>query len=225
MRKVLHVARREFLATAGTRAFIFGILVTPLVIGVLILLIPWMSRENPPAISGDVAVIDPTGRVAGGLAAYLEPARIEKRRQEAYQRIQDAMPPALRSATGMSGRGGAAGPDAASSILGKVPRLRVVPVEPGASVESEKAALTEASDAEATGSRLALVVVHADAVQKKPGTDRFGTYDLFVRSRLDDRVIEEIDDGVRDAIIGARVSQAGLDRAQVEDLTTVDKVS
>ena len=49
MKKILYVAQREFLATAGTKAFIFGILVTPLVIGVLILLIPWMSRQDPPA--------------------------------------------------------------------------------------------------------------------------------------------------------------------------------
>jgi len=43
MKKILYVAQREFIATAGTKAFIFGILVMPLVIGVLILLIPWMS--------------------------------------------------------------------------------------------------------------------------------------------------------------------------------------
>ena len=36
MRKTLYVAQREFIATAGTRAFIVGILVTPIVIGVLI---------------------------------------------------------------------------------------------------------------------------------------------------------------------------------------------
>ena len=226
MRKILHVAQREFLATAGTKAFIFGILVTPLVVGVLILLIPWMNRQDPPAIAGDVAVIDPTGQVAGGLAAYLEPAHIEKRRQDAYRRLQEAMPSALRSATGMgSGRGGAAGQDAVGSMLGKVPQLQVVPLDPGVRLEAAKAALTAATDRGQPGGRLALVVVHADAVQKKPGADRFGTYDLFVRAKLDDRVIEEIDDGVRDAIVGARVSQAGLDRTQVEDLTTVDKVS
>ena len=73
MKKILYVAQREFLATAGTKAFIFGILVTPLVIGVLILLIPWMSRQDPPAIAGTVAVIDPTGQVTAGLAASSSP--------------------------------------------------------------------------------------------------------------------------------------------------------
>jgi len=220
MRKILHVAQREFLATAGTKAFIFGILVTPLVIGVLILLVPRMSIQDPPAIAGSVAVIDPSGQVAAGLAAYLEPARVEERRREAYQRLQEAMPPALRSASGM------AGAQAAGSLLGNVPRLEVVALEPGTSLEMAKKGLGTAAAATdgAGGDRLALVVVHADAVEKQRGADRFGAYDLFVRAKLDDRVIEEIDDGVRDAIVGARVSRAGLDRARIEDLTTVGRV-
>jgi ABC-type Na+ efflux pump permease subunit len=226
MRKIGYIAQREFIATAGTRAFVFGILVTPLVIGVLILLIPWMSRQDPPAIAGSVAVIDPTGQVTGGLTAYLEPARIEKRRQEAYRRIQEVMPSALRSAGGTGRSGGAAADQVAGSLLGRMPQLRVVALEPGVSVETAKEALTAAAAPAGSGDdRLALVVVHADAVQKKSGAVRFGTYDLYVRAKLDDRVIEEIDDGVRDAIVGARVSRAGLDRAQVEDLTTVGRVS
>ena len=48
---------------------------------------------------------------------------------------------------------------------------------------------------------------------------------MFIRAKLDDCVTEEIDDGVRDAIIGTRVSQAGLDRARGEDLTTVGRRS
>lgn len=225
MKKILYVAQREFIATAGTRAFIFGILVMPLVIGVLILLVPWMSRQDPPAIAGSVAIIDPTGQIAGGLAAYLEPARIEKRRLEAYQRIQEAMPSALRSASGIGGPRGEAAQEAVGSMLGKVPQLQVVSLDPGADVSSAKEGLMASRAPGTPGARLALIVVHADAVEKMPGSDRFGTYDVFVRAKLDDRVTEEIDDGVRDAIIGARVSQAGLDRARVEDLTTVGRVS
>jgi ABC-type Na+ efflux pump permease subunit len=221
MRKILHVAQREFIATAGTRAFIAGILVTPIVIGVLILLVPWFAREDPPAIAGTVAVIDPTGTVTGGVAAYLEPARIEQRRRDAYRRIQEVMPSALRS----TGPAGPAGTQAASSLLGKVPQLRVVPLDPGAGVEAAKAGLTAVANPGAgSDARLALVVVHPDALQKSPGAERFGAYDLFVRAKLDDRVIEEIDDGVRDAIVGARVSLAGLDRTRIEDLTTVRRV-
>jgi len=225
MTKILHVAQREFIATAGTKAFIFGILVTPLVIGVLMLLVPWMSRQDPPAIAGSVAVIDPTGQVTPGLAAYLEPSRIEKRREEAHRRIQEAMPSALRSASGMGGPAAAQGEKAIGTALGEVPRLQVIPLEPGTAVDAAKHPLAAPGAAPGSSDRLALVVVHDDAVQRKPGSARFGAYDLFVRAKLDDRVIDEIRDGVRDAIIGARVSQAGLDRARIEDLTTVDRVS
>jgi len=69
-----------------------------------------------------------------------------------------------------------------------------VPLEPGADVEAAKARARVTGSPRGTGDRLALVTVHADAVQKKPGAGRFGTYDLFVRAKLDDRVIEEIDD-------------------------------
>jgi ABC-type Na+ efflux pump permease subunit len=224
MRKILHVAQREFIATAGTRAFILGILGTPLVIGVLLLLIPRMSIQDPPAISGSVAVIDPTGRVSDGLASYLEPARIERRRQEAYERLQESMPPALRTATGLAGRGGPVGREALGAVVGKVPTLDVVRLDPAAGIDDAKAALT-ASDGGAAASRVALVLVHPDAVEKRPGAEHFGSYDLFVRAKLDDRVIEEIDDGLREAIVGARVGSAGLDPAQIEDLTTVDRVT
>jgi ABC-type Na+ efflux pump permease subunit len=226
MRKTLYIAQREFIATAGTKAFIFGIFVMPVVIGILMLFIPRMAIEDPPAIAGRVGVIDPTGQIAAGLAAYLEPARIERRRQEAFQRMQDAMPSALRSASGMSGRGGAAGRQAGGSLLGKVPQLEVLPLEPGIRVDEAKKALTTASPQPGSArDHVALVVVHPDAVEKQPGAERFGTYDLFVRAKLDDRVIEEIDDGVRDAIVSARVGRAGLDRAQIEDLTTVGRAS
>ena len=45
------------------------------------------------------------------------------------------MPSALRSAGGTSGPGAAAGQQALGSMLGKVPQLTVVALEPGADVE------------------------------------------------------------------------------------------
>jgi ABC-type Na+ efflux pump permease subunit len=125
----------------------------------------------------------------------------------------------------MGGPRGEAAKEAVGSMLGKVPQLQVVFLGPGAEVSSAKAELMASRPPDTPGARLALIVVHPDAVEKAPGSDRFGTYDLFVRAKLDDRVSEEIDDGVRDAIIGARVSRAGLDRARVEELTTVGRVS
>jgi len=226
MRKILHIADREFLATAGTKAFIFAVLVAPAVLGLLILVMPRMWRDGPPRVEGEIAILDPTGQVATGVQSFLQPDRIAERRQEAYRKMQEAMPPALRAAAGGEDTSKEGIERAFESALGEVPRLSIRALDSGSDVEAAKHPLKEAT-AKKPGApgRLALVVVHADAVERKPGADRFGSYDLFVRSKLDDRLTDEIGDGIRDAIIGARIRRSGLDRGQVEALTNVDRVA
>ena len=225
MRKILLIAQREFLATAGTKAFVFGVLVGPVVVGALFLIFPRMLREGPPKVDGEVAIIDPTGQVVAGVQSFLQPDRIAKRRQDAYRKMQEAMPPALRAAAGGADTSKAGIERAFESALGEVPRLSILALDSGSDVEAAKRPLREAAAKESGApERLALVVVHADAVERKPGSDRFGSYDLFVRGKLDDRVTNEIGYGVRDAIVDARVRRSGLDRKEVDALTTVDKV-
>jgi ABC-2 type transport system permease protein len=184
-----------------------------------------MLREGPPKVDGEVAIVDPTGQVVAGVQSFLQPDRIVKRRQDAYRKIQEAMPPALRAAAGGADTSKAGIERAFESALGQVPRLSILALTPGSDVEAAKEPL-RAVAARGSGSseRLALVVVHPDAVERHPGSDRFGSYDLFVRGKLDDRVTDEIGDGVRDAIVDARVRRSGLDRKEVDALTTVDKV-
>jgi len=182
-------------------------------------------RQGPPAVSGTVTVVDPTGLVSGAVAAYLEPARIEERRQKTYERVQRAMPSALRSATERTGAPGGSQPGNPAALMGQVPHLRVVALEPGADIEAAKDLLKIPGSRETRpDERLALVVVHRDAVQKAAGRPGFGSFDLYVRGKLDSRVTDEIKDGVRDAIIAARVRQSGLDRATLDELTTVENV-
>lgn len=69
-----------------------------------------------------------------------------------------------------------------------------------------------------------LIAIHPDAVVPAAGTDRFGTYDLFVRPNLDDRILNEIRRGVGDAIVDARLRAEGLDRRRVNALTDVGTV-
>jgi len=225
MKKILHIAEREFLATAGTKAFIFAVLVTPVVVGVLILIMSRMWREGPPRVEGEVAIVDQTGQVAAGVQAFLKPDRIAERRQKAYRRMQEAMPPALRAAAGGEDRSKKGIERAFESALGEVPQLSVLALDSGSDVEAAKGPL-RATPAKESGApeRLALIVVHADAVERKPGADRFGSYELFVRSKLDVRLTDEIGDGIRDAIVGARIRRSGLDRREVEALTNVDRV-
>jgi len=223
VRKMLLIAKREFLATAGTRAFIIGTLATPLLMGLLIVVMPRLLQKGAPKIEGQVAVIDPTGQVTPGLQAYLRPEEIARRRQEDVRKMQEDMPPALRAAGG--GVSQAAADQAFQTALSAVPRLDVTSLDPGVDLDAAKRPLADTPPREMTGrERLVLVVVHPDAVVRAAGKDQFGTYDLFVRGKLDDRVVEEISSGMREALVEARVRLSGLDRKQIDVLTRVDRV-
>jgi ABC-type Na+ efflux pump permease subunit len=67
-------------------------------------------------------------------------------------------------------------------------------------------------------------VIHANAVEPKAGESALGSYDLYVPPKQDQRVEIGVHQAVREAIIGARFKARGLDRAQVNDLTTVPRV-
>ena len=225
MKKMLLIAKREFLATAGTRAFIIGMLATPVMTGVLIFVMPRMLQKGPPKVEGQVAMIDPTGQVTSGLQAYLRPEEIAKRRQGDFRKMQEAMPPALRTTGGGAGVPQAAVDQAFRTALGEVPRLQIVSLDPGADVEAAKRPLAAVPSKDLAGTeRLVLVVVHPDAVVRAAGKDQFGSYDLFVRGKLDDRVVTEINDGMHDAVVGARMRLSGLDPKQIDAITQVERV-
>ena len=213
MRKVLHVAGREFAATVLTKGFIIGMLLTPTLLGVLIYAMPRMVTRTPPKVAGEIAVIDPTGEVTAGLADFLRPQRFVERREESRRRIAEATPEALRQVTAAAPGGEAAVQRSLDAALGQVPQLTVVGLSGAADVEQAKAPLKEGAPKGVTGTatRLALVVVHRDAVTRAAGSDRFGSYDLFVRGKVDDRLEAEIREGLREAIVEGRVRASGLD--------------
>ena len=80
MKKIYYVAQREFMATVATKGFLVGMLVTPALIGMLIVVMPRLMKEESPRIDGDVVVVDPTGQVTAGVRVYLAPEAIAARR-------------------------------------------------------------------------------------------------------------------------------------------------
>jgi len=217
MNKVIHVAFREFLATVATKGFVFGLVVLPVVILIVIFGMSLLFDEEAPRVEGQVAILDPTGTVVDGLTEYLEPEAIAERREDFEDRLNEAMP-AMPGAAGSE----QARNMALQSILGEVPKLEVVPLEGTVDLEEAKSRLHEGSVKE--GGRLALVVVEDDAVVKAAGEEAFGRYELFIREKLDDRVVDEINAGMRNAIVDARVEREGLDRAYIDSLTRVGRV-
>jgi len=224
MKKILYVAGREFAATVLTRGFILGMLITPVMLGLIIIFFPRLMNRTPPKIEGQVAVVDPTGEVTAGLRGYLTPEQFAERREQTRREIDEATPAVLKSGPAASPAAREAVRQSVEQALGEVPRISVETLGPSGDIETAKAPLaaTPAEGERAASTRLALVVVHADAVKRADGAADYGSYDLYVRSKLDDRLVDEIRDGMREALIEARVTASGLDREQVEALTRVD---
>ena len=207
MRKILLVARRDFLATVVTKGFLIAVLMPPAVYAVLFFAFPSLMDEKLPATSGRVIVIDQTGQVTAGIREYLDPQAIAERRAAEMDRAMESVPIP----------GGANAHAAEKAIFGEVPRLEIV--ERSASdLDREKGLLRQQGDA---AQQLAVLVIDADAVAAASG--KFGDYDLFVRTNLDDRIQDEIRDAARDSIIDARIRAAGLDPRTIEIMTNVDR--
>jgi ABC-type Na+ efflux pump permease subunit len=173
--KIVHIAAREFLATAARKGFIFGVLFPPLLASVFVLCLPRAFDQTAPAISGEVELVDPTGQVSRGVRDYLQ------------------------------GHG----------------QIAVVEMPADTELERAKQPLRTAG-AEAGGQRLALAVIHPDAIVRAAGGSEYGSYDLFVREKLDDRIEREIRQALHETIIAARVRAAGLDRSAIDALLRVD---
>ena len=218
MTKTLHIAIREFLATVGTKGFILGVLMMPLLMGIAFIVMPMLLNREPPKIDGEVAILDPTGRIVEDVRDFLSPEAIVERRGESKKIIEETTPEAVRDLAA----GSEAARQALDAALGDVPTIRVLNLPTTADLDHEKSLLHQGSITD--GGRLGLVVVHDNAVEKDGPDDELGTYDLFIREKLDDRIIDEIRGGMRRSIVEARVTAAGLDRARIEELTRVSRV-
>jgi ABC-2 type transport system permease protein len=221
MRRTLYVAAREFTATVTTKGFVFGILFTPILLALVLFLMPRYMTKTPPKVEGQVVVIDPTGMIAGPLTAYLAPERFAERRENAKRQIEAATPAALRTLA--AARNDATVKQSIDMALGEAPRLHVLALPGGTNPETEKEPLKEAAPKPGTGAvpRLAVVVVQPDAVRPAEGADTFGSYELFIRGKIDDRLVDEIHAGLRDAIVAARLQGSGLDPVRIRQLTSV----
>jgi ABC-2 type transport system permease protein len=225
MKKILHVAGREFMATVTTKGFVFGILVAPLAIGLIIFLTPRYLTKVPPKVEGQVVVIDPTGAVAEGVAAYLTPERFAERREKTRLDIEEATPEALRRQAEATPGAGAAMKQSIDTALGSVPRIQVVALPGGTDQEEAKAPLkVPLPDRGARpDTKLAVIIVKANAVRPANGQETYGTYEMFVRDKLDDRLVDDLHAAMREAIVASRLQAAGFDAARMKVLTSVPR--
>lgn len=191
MKKILLVAKREFLTTVGNKGFIIGLLIMPALGFTMLKLMPRIMNAPSPQIHGEVAVIDPAN-VIGDLRTALDPATIRARR--------------MREATGAPFSGAA----------GSIPALRLIE-RPGSAdtqaIQKEKDWLLAKAPDE---NHLALIVLHPDAVVRTSEKNEYGTYDLYVSSSLNDDTESLIHEALRQSLVSARLRAGSLDQAAVE---------
>ena len=248
MLKVLDVALREFKATVLTKAFLFGVVFTPVIILVMVIVVPLLTSEKPPAVKGSVAVIDRSaalsttgeGLVAPGVARNLSPDGLDRAIDERAGEVEKAG----REAARQLGGDAAAAVDTglASDMIRNAARqdrpditVEILPAD--ADVEQAKEPIRSGSVFD--GGRLALVVIPAEAVKRpeaaagtppeggagtsapaaRPG---FASYELSVNDRLDVRVQSLIRQQVTDALLDARITHAGLDPDDIRALARVE---
>jgi ABC-2 type transport system permease protein len=216
MKKIILVAAHEFMATISTRAFVLGLLATPAIIALAAIVFPRVMTRSVQ-VQGEIAVIDSSTAVAAELRAALGAERIRARRADQTRQVLTQAPEGVRQAAEGPGT---EGPGRLGQIaFGTVPEFLVVERPATADPQQEKAWLT---DDQAKPRHLALIVIRANAAVPADGI--YGNYDIYVPPNLDDRIEGEIYQGLREAIINARVKAQSLDRAAIEAIIRVNRV-
>ena len=205
--KVALVAGREFMAAVTNKGFLIGLLIMPAMFAIIFALMPRLMTSTSTVVRGDVAVIDPTGRVTPVLRETITPDNIRARRERNMTRALNA--------TGVSGDA-AARTGALVRAIGAEFRLVERPQDVDLAAEKRRLAAPVAD-----GPRpLALVVVKGDAVEPAAGGE-YGSYDLFVPPNTDARVENELRDSLREAIVSARLAARQISAADVAVMTSV----
>ena len=227
-----------------TKAFIIGAFVFPLIFIVAVPLIVMLTRgAEAPKVVGTVAIIDKSGAASDLVVQSLTPEAIAQRRGDIPERIREAAE-AAQDGAGAGPRGLTPGvPDAesaeqamemigqAQTLSAKIPELTPELLDPAtADEEAQKRRVWggeggDGAQGDAGSSLLALVVIDADAVRRADGAEEFGTFSLFHRPKMDDRIVDEIRDGVRGAIREARYAAYDQDAAWIDALTTIRRPS
>src|SRR5689334_14225898 len=133
MKKIGLIAAHEFQASVTSKGFVIGLLIMPTIFAIAFIVGPRFINQSGPPIRGEVAVIDPTGRVADVLAPALEPRAIAARRTAASRAVLQAQAGDAANEVGN---------DAINRSIGQIPELHLIS-HAGAQLDSEKAWLNE----------------------------------------------------------------------------------
>ena len=218
MKKIFVVAKREFLATVTAKGFLFALLLPPAMALVAMLLLPRLTSQTPPRIDGEIAVLDSSGEVVPGIRDWLSPEKFTARRDAVQRQVK-----AFTSAIG-GGATEAALESIAKKATEEVPRITVTALS-ATDLEKEKALLKLPLPKPGSGApaRLALIVINDEALRPVSDLPSGNTYDLFVRSKLNDRLVDEIQTAAMRTLGTTRLRLAGFDPKWVGTLAQVER--
>lgn len=240
MRKVLATAAREFKSTALTKAFIFGVIVFPLVILGVIAVVSSLDlfASDKSAIEGELAVVDLTrGEVV--YRALEQQFNPEVQRQAAEDRAA-ALREQAEQIVGAERMANPMAQEMLARIAGREARIELKKLGPDADLAEVKARLPvrgstllglivvgertiELSDPNASGGAAEEVGTANPA--REPASEAaaalpVNTYRFFHATGFDAEARSDIERTVGRAIIRERMDRAGLDAEQVDRLNT-----
>lgn len=214
--KIIHVAIREFVATALTKGFIIGALIVPAIMAVSIpVVIMLLNQTEAPEIRGSLGVIDHSGKVVDALRAAMSPEQVQERSRRQAEEIGRQATEQLGPLAGSQG-------DVTQKIQAATPRtdITIEDLGPDADPDAERQSVRGVSPDD--GGRLGLVVIDENAVDKPADAPDFGGYELYVRPRLHDLTLADMRDAIAGAIFDVRAREQGLDPQAIRALTRVE---
>ena len=210
MNSILAIAKREFLATVATRAFLIGLLILPALIAIFALAAPRLFSQKNYQIKGEILVIDSTGRITPELQKTFDHERIAARRKEEARKALSNVPQQVQQLSGNSIKKNLA------SEIGPIPELRIVEMPANSDLEQEKKWLNvQPKDMP----HLALLVIHKDAIE--PAGLENPIYELYVPPNFDDRTGNEIQQGLREAVVNARIQARSIDKSTMDAIINI----
>jgi ABC-2 type transport system permease protein len=206
LQRIQRVASREFLSTVSSKAFIFGILFTPIVLVLMGLIVPRILAQQGKDMAVEVALVDQSSEVAQTLRAELTHDAITARRAAALRATAEQVAPGAASM-------------APTAPLEKIPAFAVKELAATASLDAEKSWLT-AEDIGAT-QRRALVIIPPEAVTRAGGRTDYSGYQLYAPRNLPEDAENALHEGLRQALTTVRLRSTGIDAELVTAATRV----
>ncbi len=212
--KVMQVAWREFAATVMTKTFLFGLLIVPLIMGLMVLLLPLLINAKSSAIEGRIAVYDPTGAMFPSLSQELSRETLAERRREVSKRIDAVMPDAVKALTKNDQV-----TKEMDKALGEVPNLKLESIAGANALESARERLKlKKDDAQAL---LVVIEISADSITPLTQGGELGSYNLFEREGLESRFGQDVRNALKQVIVDARLRGRNLQADEIRKLMQV----